>query len=264
MKTNILSILLSVVLLVSCNNAAKKENTSNVTLLESKVDTVLFNAKGYKLMRQKCFVCHFQKPDPAKKNQMIAPPMLRVQEHYKPVYPNKSDFVEAITDFTNNPTEENTLMPGAIKKFKLMPKLMYDEKELQLIAETLYDMDFGKAPKMRMAMMGMNGIQLNNGEKWKLKQVSIKQMDAVIKKVNDFKSNNVVDYNQLGTEVFNEAKKIILDDSYTGEKFNQIHLFFYGIEGNMHTLMTIESIDEAKTQLSELKNKLNEFKAYFE
>jgi hypothetical protein len=264
MKINTLSILLSAALLMSCNNAAKKENPINVTSSESKPETELFNSKGYELMSQKCFICHFQKPDFAKRNQMIAPPMLRIQEHYKPVYSNKSDFVKATTDFINNPSEEKTLMPGAVKKFKLMPKLIYDEKELQLILESLYDMDFGKAPKMRMEMMDINGIQLNNGEKWKLKQVSIQQMNDVIEKVNDFKSDDIVDYNQLGKDVFNEAKKIMLDDSYTGEKFNQIHLFFYGIEDNMHTLMTIKSTDEAKNKISELKNKLNEFKNYFE
>lgn len=264
MKANILYILLCTLVLTSCNNATKKESTSNVTSSESKSETKLFNSKGYKLMSQKCFICHFQKPDLAKRNQMIAPPMLRIQEHYKPAYPNKSDFVKATTDFINNPSEEKTLMPGAIKKFKLMPKLMYDEEELQLILETLYNMDFGKAPKLNMAIMDVNDIQLNNGKKWKLKHVSIQQMNNVIKKVNNFKSDDIVDYNQLGKDVFNDAKKIMLDNSYTGEKFNQIHLFFYGIEGNMHTLMAIESIDEAENQLSELKNRLNEFKNYFE
>lgn len=262
MKTNILSILLSAAVLMSCNNASKKESASNMMLLESKQDTSQLNSKGYELMSQKCFICHFPKPDPTKRNQMIAPPMLRVQEHYKPAYPNKSDFIKAVTDFTNNPSEEKTLMPGAVKKFKLMPKLIYDGKELQLIAETLYDMDFGKAPKM--TMMGVNNIQLNNGKKWKLKSESIQQMDAVIKKVNVFKSDDIVDYNKLGKAIFNDAKKIMLEDYYTGEKFNQIHLFFSGIEGNMHTLMAIKSPGEAKKQLSELKIKLNDFKNYFE
>jgi len=89
-------------------------------------------------------------------------------------------------------------------------------------------------------------------------------MEAVIQKVNDFESDNIADYNQLGKDVFNHAKKIILDDSYTGEKFNQIHLFFNGIESNMHTLMSIDSISEAENQLAELKTKLNKFHEYFE
>lgn len=267
MKTIILSILLSAALFMSCNNDTKKtsdERTSNVNSSESKQTSAVFNSKGYELMSQKCFVCHFQKPDPAKINQMIAPPMLQVQEHYKPAYPNKSDFVKKIIDYINNPSEENTLMPGAVRKFNLMPKLIYDEQELQLIAETLFDMDFGDAPQMNMEMIGVNGLQMNDGKKWKLEPESIQQMEAVIKKVNDFKSDNIEDYNLLGKEVFNDAKEIILNDSYTGEKFNQIHLFFFGIENNMHTLMALESIEESENQLSELKNKLNEFNKYFE
>ena len=31
-------------------------------------------------MTQKCYLCHFETPDPSKKDQMIAPPMLRVPE----------------------------------------------------------------------------------------------------------------------------------------------------------------------------------------
>ena len=96
MKTNILSILLSAAVLMSCNNASKKESASNMMLLESKQDTSQLNSKGYELMSQKCFICHFPKPDPTKRNQMIAPPMLRVQEHYKPAYPNKSDFINLL------------------------------------------------------------------------------------------------------------------------------------------------------------------------
>lgn len=267
MKTRLSFILLVATLLVSCKDGVKKtseEEFSNSTLSESKSVITLSNSKGYELMSQKCFVCHFSKPDPARMDQMIAPPLLRIQEHYRPAFQNKEDFVLSIIDFINNPSEEKTLMPGAVKKFKLMPKLIYDEKELRLIAETLYDIDFGKAPKVRMEMMSLNGMRLNNGKKWKLKPESIQQIDMVIIKVNDFESDNIADINQLGKEVFNNAKKIMLDDSYTGEKFNQIHLFFYGIEGNMHTLMAVTSIEEAENQLSELKMKLGDFNTYFE
>jgi hypothetical protein len=264
MKTKFLSIIMSVALLASCNNDAKnaREDTPSEEMTsESNSNTAIFDSKGYELMSEKCFACHLPKPNPAKKHQMIAPPMLRIQEHYKPAFPNKAEFIKATIDFINNPSKEKTLMPGAVKKFNLMPKLIYDEKELHLILETLYDIDFGKAPKMEM---GIEGMQLNNGEKWELKPESVRQMEAVIQKVNDFESDNIADYNQLGKDVFNHAKKIILDDSYTGEKFNQIHLFFNGIESNMHTLMSIDSISEAENQLAELKTKLNEFHKYFE
>lgn len=267
MRSIFFSTLLPIIFLANCSNSNDKKNPDSipeVAPLVEQQEIASLNSKGLELMTQKCLFCHFQTPDPARMDQMIAPPMLRVQEHYKPAYPNKEDFVATIIDFLNNPSEENTLMPGAVKRFKLMPRLLYPEEELQLIAEALYDMDFDEAPKVRMAMMGANGMQLNNGEKWKLKTESLQQMDAIILKVNSFNSDNITEYNQLAKDVFNEAKVIMLDESYTGELFDQIHLFFNGIEGNMHTLMAIQSIDDANIQLSELRNKLSEFNNYFE
>ncbi len=253
-------------ILISCNTNQKKENSelARIAKMDSIGNENIADSVGYKLMVQKCYICHFEKPDPTKRDKMIAPPMLRVQEHYKSTYPNKQEFINATISFINNPSKETTLMPGAIKKFKLMPKLIYDDKELLLISETLYDYDFGSAPKMRMQILNSNGIQLNNGKKWKLKPESITLMEAVINKVNHFNSDDIADYNQLGKDVFSDVKKIMLDDAYTGEKFDQIHLFFYRIEDNMHLLMSIQSMNEARNQFSELKKKLNEFNTYFE
>jgi hypothetical protein len=56
----------------------------------------------------------------------------------------------------------------------------------------------------------------------------------------------------------------MLDESYTGELFNQTHIFFDDIENNMHTLMTTKSKNEAKKQMTELNNKFKEFYNYFE
>ncbi len=219
------------------------------------------DSRGYELMSQKCFICHLEKPDPSKSGQMIAPPMLQVQEHYKPTYPNKEEFVNAMVSFIQNPSQEKTLMPGAVKKFNLMPKLLYEDTELRLIAETLYEYDFGSAPAR--AMQNMGGLKLNNGKKWVLKKESMERINAVTEKLNSFNSTNISDYNQLGKEIFNEAKTIILDDSYTGELFDQIHIFFNGIENNMHALIAAKSKDEAEKQLTELKNQFKEFHTYF-
>ena len=169
--------------LISCNTKQKndpysKSENSN----EAVAQNAEFNAKGYKLMTQKCYLCHFEKPDPSKKDLMLAPPMLRVQEHYKPTYPNKTEFVNAIVAIVKNPSLEQTLMPGAVKKFKLMPKLIYDDAELRLIAEAIYDYDFGSAPKMNREMNG-GTLELDNGEKWVLKKESMEQISAVVTKI---------------------------------------------------------------------------------
>lgn len=270
MKTTLLIVVL-LIGLISCNTSQKekKGNSKSKNSTEGNVSpnveveqNFVFNSKGYELIQQKCYICHFAKPDPLKIDQMIAPPMLRVQEHYKPTYPNKNEFVNAIMAIVKNPSQEKTLMPGAVKKFKLMPKLIYEDEELRLIAETIYEYDFGSAPKMRMQMVG-GKLQLDNGKKWILKKESMEQINVVVKKINNYKSTNISDYNQLGKDIFNDVKIIILDDSYTGELFNQIHIFFNGIENNMHTLIATKSKDEADKQLTELKIQFKEFHNYF-
>ena len=255
--------------LISCNSSKKnKENASSQsitkeeTTLHKQADiTTQPQSKGYQLMQQKCYICHFETPDPSKRDQMIAPPMLRVQEHYKPTYTNKEEFVKAVIAYTKNPTIEKTLMPGAVKKFNLMPKLPYDDAELNLIAETIYDYEFGKAPKMKMMAIV---LQLNNGKKWVLKKESILLINTIIKKTTHFKSTKIEAYNKLGKDVFNDAKTIMLDDSYQDELFNQIHIFFAGIENNMHTLMSTTSITDANKELTELNQQLKRFHNYFE
>lgn len=257
--------------LTSCNSG-KKENTPDLNTENSMEENASVNreasqnvadSQGYFLMQQKCYICHFERPEPSKSNQMIAPPMLMVQQHYKPAYPNKEDFINAVVAIIQDPSQENTLMPGAVKKFNIMPKLIYEEAELRLIAEAMYDYDFGAAPKMNMQNM-LGNLQLNNGEKWVLKKESMAQINAIIKKINNFNSSDVSDYNQMGKEIFNDAKILILDDSYSGELFDQIHIFFGGIETNMHALIAAKSKAEGDKELTELKARFKEFHNYFE
>ena len=242
---------------ISCNNNQPKKTAATAISQQD-----LKNTKGYKLLESKCYICHFEVPDPAKMNQMIAPPMLRVKEHYLPNYQNKEDFIKAIINIVNNPSEENTLMPGAIKKFNLMPQLIYNPNELKLIAETIYKYDFGAAPKMKMLMMG--GLQLNNGERWKLKPETMKTLDSITNSLYSFKSNDIKDYNQFGKDLFEQAKFIMLDKSYTGDKFDQIHNFFNGVESDMHSLIEEKSIENAKTLVENIKTQFNNVYNFFE
>ncbi len=256
----IMIILISTFLL-SCNyhsgtnNTGKKETTktSQVKIKES---------KGYQLMVSKCFICHLPKPDPAKMNQMIAPPMMRVKAHYLPEYSDKKSFVQAVMAIVKNPSEKNTLMPGAVKKFHVMPKLVYNDQDLKLIIETIYDYQFGSTPNSRMQMMGK--LKLNNGHRWKLKKETMEKVNVIINKLSGFKSDKIKDYNQFGKELFNDAKFILLDKSYTGEKFNQIHNFVNGVEDDMHALIAEKSVNEAKKTVLDIKTKFAKFHNFFE
>jgi len=269
MKTSLLIIAL-LFSLASCNTSQKEnqqdpKSADPIETNESRYTEVEKNtshdSRGYDLMTQKCFICHLAKPDPSKSAQMIAPPMVQVQEHYKPTYPEKEEFINAMVSFIQNPSQEKTLMPGAVKKFNLMPKLLYEDSELRLIAETLYEHDFGAAPITKQSPVGE--LKLNNGSKWVLKKETMDRMNAALEKVNNFNSDELSDYNRLGKEIFDDAKVILLDDSYDGELFDQIHIFFNGIENNMHGLIAAKSIAEAEKQLAELKSRFEDFHTYF-
>ncbi len=260
MKTKLLLGILVVSSIISCTTDKKEKLNKIDGITEVENDVVKNTSKGYELMKQKCFICHFEKPDPSRKDQMLAPPFLRVQEHYKPTYPKKEDFIVSVMSIINNPSVDKTLMPGAVKKFNLMPKLVYDQKELRLIAETLYDMDYGNSPKMKMKL----NLRLNNGKKWKLSKNSIGQINEIVTNLNNFEATDISSYNKLGKDIFDEAKMIMLDESYTGELWEQIHAFFNGIENNMHSLISTKSIDQAKGEVTILKTKFDQFYDYFE
>jgi len=257
--------------LTSCNTSQKENQQDQNYIDPSETEDSRYaeaekntspDPQGYELMTQKCFICHLPKPDPSKSAQMIAPPMVQVQEHYKPAYPEKEEFINAMVAFIQNPSREKTLMPGAVKKFNLMPKLLYEENELRLIAETLYEHDFGTAPA-RTGKNPVGELKLNNGSKWVLKKETMDRMNAAMQKINSFDSNELSDYNRLGKEIFDDAKIILLDDSYDGELFDQIHIFFNGIENHMHGLIAADSKAEAEKQLTELRDRFKEFHTYF-
>jgi hypothetical protein len=256
MKKTIYIIIVTLFLLASCNDKPKKTEVNKKIAQKS-----ITESKGYELMKNNCFICHFPKPDPSKKGQMIAPPMLRIQEHYKPMFSNKNDFVTAIKTWVNNPTEDKVKMPGAVRKFKIMPKLAVADEDLQLIAETLYDIDFGSSPKMQK---GNQKLELNNGKKWQLNEMSIKKVNTIIDQLKQFKSDDVNMYQNFGKTIFDTAKSVLLSKDVSDNTLTQLQAFFHNVEGNMHELMTVNSIDKGKKQINILNKKFNKFLDFFE
>ncbi len=112
--------------LFSCSN-----NSSTETI--STIETPSLDGK--KLMEKNCFSCHNTQGT----DKMLAPPMHRVKDHYWDEGISKQEFVSAIVEWCKNPTEENSVMPGARRKFGLMPKQIFDEMEVEAIANFLYE-----------------------------------------------------------------------------------------------------------------------------
>ena len=264
MKKIIIISMLLLVFTTSCDNK-KKPATKIKQTEEVAAKNSIQESQGYKLMEQKCFICHFPVPDKSRKDEMIAPPMLRVQEHYKPAYPKKEDFIAAIKSWVKEPTEDKIQMPGASRKFKVMPYLPYTDKDISLIAETLFDIDFGTDFKNHGGgYEGKQQLKLNNGKKWRLNKEAITNVKTLMKKLDTFKSDDVKAYQNLGKEVFNTAKLLILDNDLESNTLEQVQAFFHNVEEDIHQLIQVKTVSEGQKQQEIIKKKFSKFFDFFE
>lgn len=132
----ILSTLVLVVTLVACNTNPKNLysgidiDSDNLAMASPK------DHPGKRLMENNCYVCHNPKTS---KEGMIAPPMIAVKMHYINNDTTKESFINEVMAFLKNPSEEKSKMPGAIKKFGLMPYQFYPENTIKQIADYMFD-----------------------------------------------------------------------------------------------------------------------------
>ena len=94
------------------------------------------------LKKNHCYICH--SPESSSHDEIIAPPMAAVKMRYKMSHESEQEFVDAIVTWTMNPNEESALMKGAIDRFKVMPKQLFDENQMQQLALYMYQNDLGE------------------------------------------------------------------------------------------------------------------------
>jgi cytochrome c2 len=125
-----------IIALTSCkNNTQNKEN--NTQTKPVKVTQIANNSEGYQLLKTTCYACH--NPNTESHNQIIAPPMIAVKKMYSMKYNTKDAFVNAIVSWASDPKEENSLMKGAVNRFKVMPKQGFKKEDLTKIATYIYE-----------------------------------------------------------------------------------------------------------------------------
>lgn len=94
--------------------------------------------EGEAVFTRVCFDCHNateEGPD------MVAPPIFAAKNHYSG-FAAREDFVAAVSGYLLDPTEQTAQMPGAVRKFGLMPPPDMTEAEAVAVAEYLYATDF--------------------------------------------------------------------------------------------------------------------------
>jgi mono/diheme cytochrome c family protein len=121
----------SVLLLI----AACNQNSSDTTLTEEQSN------QAKKLLETQCYTCHIPKGGP---NERLAPPMFAVKKHYTKHYATQEEFVKAFSAYVTNPDSLKSKMPGALKRFGVMPKMTINEEDLHLIATYVYQNEFKK------------------------------------------------------------------------------------------------------------------------
>lgn len=85
----------------------------------------------------RCLICH---GNAQKGQQRLAPPMAMVKRHYQSL--NKQEFEQAVLAWVKSPDPKKSRMPGAIRRFKLMPAFPIPDEEMKKIARYIYQTDF--------------------------------------------------------------------------------------------------------------------------
>jgi len=160
-------LLLSIVALFMSCIQSKEKNVDTVAAsnISEVVATVsdLQQDNGYTLMKINCYACH--NPNTKSHDEILAPPFRAVKMHYNRNYSSKKDFVNAMVNWVQNPEEDKAIMYGAVKRFKVMPKLELPKDDLEKIAEYIYDNDVEQPEWMEEHMQEMKGNLKTNGSK---------------------------------------------------------------------------------------------------
>ena len=91
---------------------------------------------GKKLMETYCYACH---DATTIEENRLAPPMIAIKKRYIFKDTTKDEFITVMQNWIKNQTEKNAKMFGAVQRFGLMQKLPYPEKDIEQIAEYMFD-----------------------------------------------------------------------------------------------------------------------------
>ena len=117
-----------------------KLSTMVATLMFCSVTVSAATAEsGSMLFEDNCASCHM---GDERGTDRVAPPAFAMKQHYLVEHPDRDAFVKAVVDWLKAPSQEKSLMPGAIRKFDLMPALELEDSEVKAIAEFVYDGQF--------------------------------------------------------------------------------------------------------------------------
>lgn len=99
--------------------------------------------EGEELYKKYCSACHGNTGG-MDMSQRLAPPIIAVRMHYIGQYPDKDSFIMVVADWLEKQDESKSLMPGAIRRFDIMPPVYVSREDAEKIAAYIYDGDVEK------------------------------------------------------------------------------------------------------------------------
>lgn len=91
---------------------------------------------GKKLMEMYCYACH---DATTTEDKRLAPPMIAIKTRYIFKDTSKEEFINDMQNWIKNPNEKEAKMFGAVQRFGVMVKLPYPEKDIEQIADYVFD-----------------------------------------------------------------------------------------------------------------------------
>ncbi|RUA34483.1 MAG: hypothetical protein DSY77_05070 [Bacteroidetes bacterium] len=113
-----------------------REKSINSEESES-IASSITSEKASNLMAINCYVCH--DPKAGSHDDLLAPPLAGIKKRYRKATTDRTAFIERMSSFVFNPTEENAMMKGPVKRFGLLPKTALDQEQIKAIASYIYD-----------------------------------------------------------------------------------------------------------------------------
>ncbi len=131
------SLLLMTILLLSlsCKNQ-RGDNTDIPDSIEYTFSPTDYG-EGKKLMAQQCYLCH--SPTASQKEGRVGPPMIAIKAHYQQHFTNRQMFLDSFVQFVMDPKASNAKLKGAVRRFGLMPKQIFQRDEVEKMAAYLHD-----------------------------------------------------------------------------------------------------------------------------
>ena len=119
--------------LFSCKNNSDTKQFNKANSLPTVKNDI---HPGKKVLQNQCFVCHNNQ---TAENSVIAPPMIAIKAHYMRESTNEAEFTKALVSFLEKPTANKAKLTKAVKRFGLMPYQKYNKRNIENVANYLYN-----------------------------------------------------------------------------------------------------------------------------